>query len=211
MNSIQLPNVGYIIDNVPYPLIDELKEIIKEKELEKHNSKLAGNIKKEFLIPKAIPVFNRYIFELVAHYENSFNFLQSMNQCNADVPLSLDSMWVNFQEKHEFNPPHTHGGVYSFALWLKVPYLIEDELKQGPGSESNNNIPGHFQFMYINSLGAICTEKLPVDKSWEGKIAFFPAKLNHQVLPFYTSDDYRISVSGNVCIDTKSLGAIKND
>jgi hypothetical protein len=37
-----------------------------------------------------------------------------------------------------------------------------------------------------------------VDKEWEGKIALFPAKLNHLVYPFYTSDEPRISISGNI-------------
>ena len=35
-------------------------------------------------------------------------------------------------------------------------------------------------------------------KSDEKKIIMFPAGLNHVVYPFYTSDDYRITISGNV-------------
>ena len=36
-----------------------------------------------------------------------------------------------------------------------------------------------------------------VDKSFEGKILMFPSYMQHQVFPFYTSDDYRITISGN--------------
>jgi hypothetical protein len=32
----------------------------------------------------------------------------------------------------------------------------------------------------------------------ENTLLLFPAKLTHAVYPFYSSDDYRISVSGNV-------------
>jgi len=39
-----------------------------------------------------------------------------------------------------------------------------------------------------------------VDKSWEGTIIMFPAFLHHMVHPFYTSDEYRISISGNLVI-----------
>jgi hypothetical protein len=41
-------------------------------------------------------------------------------------------------------------------------------------------------------------KKEDVDNTWEGKMALFPADLNHIVYPFYTSEDYRISISGNV-------------
>ena len=39
---------------------------------------------------------------------------------------------------------------------------------------------------------------LPIDKAWEGTMILFPSSLNHNVYPFYTSDDYRISISGNL-------------
>tara|TARA_R100001460_G_scaffold23744_1_gene47875 strand:- start:2186 stop:2821 length:636 start_codon:yes stop_codon:yes gene_type:complete len=203
MSEYDLENFGYIIDNVPYPLIVKLKEIIAEKELEKTNHDLAGNIKKEFLIPKARPIFQEYLYGLVDKYEKKYSYLATINFLNDNVPLVLDTMWVNFQEKHEFNPAHTHSGVFSFALWLQVPYLIEEEKAKGPGKESNTNVPGFFQFITSTSLGNIVIKDIPVDKRWEGKIAFFPAKMHHQVLPFYTSDEYRISVSGNIKLDVK--------
>ena len=37
-----------------------------------------------------------------------------------------------------------------------------------------------------------------VDRSYEGVMLIFPAWLQHMVTPFYTSDDYRISISGNI-------------
>ena len=44
---------------------------------------------------------------------------------------------------------------------------------------------------------------LPVDKTWEGMMLMFPSKLHHSVYPFYTSDEKRISVSGNISIKAK--------
>ena len=41
---------------------------------------------------------------------------------------------------------------------------------------------------------------LNVDKSFEGKMLMFPSKQMHAVNPFYTSDGYRITVSGNLKI-----------
>lgn len=63
------------------------------------------------------------------------------------------------------------------------------------------NCPAHFQFTYTDTLGQINQELIPVDKTYDGVLCIFPSKLNHQVYPFYTSDEYRISVSGNICLD----------
>jgi hypothetical protein len=44
---------------------------------------------------------------------------------------------------------------------------------------------------------------LPVDETWEGKFAVFPAELHHQVYPFYSTDEVRISLSGNFRVSIK--------
>ena len=72
---------------------------------------------------------------------------------------------------------------------------MEEEQKR---YKTNGNETALFAFRYVSPLGGIDTKSLPIDKSWEWKMAFFPAKLNHTVNPFYTSDEYRISISGNV-------------
>ena len=196
------PNLGYLTTDVPVDLLNELQSIIHEKELEKANEGLAGNIKKEFLIPKAIPLFEQYIIDLSLKYDETFNYLKTINTCTNDVPMILQRMWVNFQEKHEFNPPHDHNGIFSFVIWVKVPFYEKEELDISPGKNSNYNVPGYFEFLYTDALGNIKGEIIPVDKKMEGKLCLFPAKLNHCVYPFYSSNDYRISVSGNIALKT---------
>jgi hypothetical protein len=85
----------------------------------------------------------------------------------------------------------------SFVIWIKVPYDIETEKRNAPGSRSNSNFPGHFEFSYCNILGNITHKQIPADKSYENYICMFPAKMVHCVYPFFTSDDYRITISGN--------------
>ena len=45
-------------------------------------------------------------------------------------------------------------------------------------------------------------DSIPVDKSFEGKMIMFPASQYHAVYPFYTSDEERITVSGNLKFKT---------
>lgn len=205
MNIVDFPNIGFLLDDVPKPILNKLKKFIEKKDLKKSNKDLAGNIEKEFrLNEKFINYIEPYIFELIDNFENKFNYLKDdITYLNKNIPLVLSDLWVNFQNKYEFNPLHNHKGVFSFVIWYKIPYLIEEERQSSPGKESNHNMAGHFQFTYTNSLGKIKVYSLPVDKTWEGKISLFPAKLYHSVFPFFTSNQERITIAGNVLLNAK--------
>ncbi|BCU96073.1 MAG: hypothetical protein CM15mV11_1480 [Caudoviricetes sp.] len=41
---------------------------------------------------------------------------------------------------------------------------------------------------------------IPLDKNYEWKMVLFPSRMYHGVNPFYTSDEYRVSISGNLYI-----------
>jgi len=111
-------------------------------------------------------------------------------------------LWVNFQRKHEFNPVHVHEGLFSFVFWHKIPYKMSDEIARYPNMRPDQVKAGHFVFLQTNEMGRIQSIDLAVDNSWEGKVALFPADLNHAVYPFFTSDDVRITISGNVSFPT---------
>lgn len=201
MQTHYFPNIGYISDDVPENLLARLKKIVNEKNLEKHNMDLAGNIRKEFKIPKALGYFEGYIIDLCKKYDEEFNYVKTIKVTKQAHPFFLESMWVNFQKKHEFNPIHIHSGVFSFVIWLQVPFTKDEEKKSSPGAEGNTDQAGAFQFHYSDALGSLQHDTHFVDKEWQGKIFLFPALLSHSVSPFFSSDDYRISVSGNVLID----------
>lgn len=199
------PNYGYILvkllDEELKPIIDEVKEIQKDfNKGTKHNSELAGNLQYEFTLEKCKPHLLRLLKPMVDIYDQETNYF------NYDInfkylqhkELRLENLWVNFMKKYEFNPPHIHGGLFSFVLWLDMPYNIKDELEQASSKNSNYACPGSFLFQYTNCLGGINTLDLQIDKEWNGTLCLFPSKMVHSVTPFYTSDDYRISVSGNL-------------
>ena len=112
-----------------------------------------------------------------------------------DRPLKISVMWVNFQKKYEFNPPHNHGGLFSFIIFVKIPYKLENEMNVASKLYFQTQAPTH-----LHGSG-ITTTHLNVDESFEGKILIFPSQLIHGVHPFYTSDGYRITISGNLVFD----------
>ena len=199
---LQLPNVGVITGVLTEEQLAPLKKEILEIQsnfniAQKRNKYLAGNIKKEFTITKSKSHIDRLLQPYILEFDKSFKYLGTMSTLDTSCPLAMGPMWVNFQEKYEFNPPHTHSGVLSFVIWISIPYSIKEEKLQSPGAESANSVAGNFAFHYTNILGKICHQSIEADNSMENHLFLFPAELNHSVTPFYTSDKYRISVSGN--------------
>lgn len=194
-------NLGYIIEDVPQEILSLLhaekdKILSKQHEPQSYNINLAGNIQEEYDLRNLIPQLNDYVCWLSNHYKKFFDY--NVNEIHDSLNIELADLWINFQKKHEFNPVHNHGGLFSFVVWLEIPYEQESEKLAGPGLNSNNNLAGCFEFQYLNIFGDIKTTNIPADSTYQGKICFFPAKMMHCVYPFYSSDDYRITVSGNV-------------
>lgn len=199
----ELPNLGILEIDLSEEELFSIKNEIKEIQSDfskaiEHNKNLAGNICKEFKLIKSQKSINEILFKYLKEYDKVTNFTQEINLLTHDVPMIVDSTWVNFQSKYEFNPPHKHTGIVSFVIWVEIPYDIKDEISVNCSSKSATPLAGHFSFHYNNILGELYHYHIPADKTMKNKMFIFPATLNHSVSPFYTSDEYRISVSGNV-------------
>jgi len=125
-------------------------------------------------------------------WKNEVNLLITTIDNDGDFSLELDIPWVNRMKKHEYNPVHKHSGLYSYVLWVNVPYNMDDERKVFPDIGGNCKNGG---FSFVDSHGQY---DISIDKSWEWEIVLFPSKQLHCVYPFYTSDGERISIAGNV-------------
>jgi len=192
-----LPNCGYLMHQVPEPLLQSIDHEVKEIEQnfdahthQRHNNYLAGHLRHQYLLQSCIPDLAPYVEMLAREYQNRFNYYTQQYLVHKDS-------WVNFQSRYEFNPTHTHDGLISYVIWLQIPYDVEQEL------EIYNDVNGgrrtsRFEFVYTNTLGNKLTHGFDVSREWQGRICIFPAEMMHQVNPFYTTDQFRISVSGNL-------------
>jgi len=189
---------------IPADLFNHLLEIIKDKSVP-YQSDLAGNIKEEYNLKKYCYLLNDFILQKINESEDMNGFLQQMDFVAPNKQsLKLTNLWVNFQKKYEFNPFHNHSGLFSFVLFMQIPFDMEEELQVAPG-RGNKDIPGHLQFLSLDSSAksGISENSFPIDRAWEATGLLFPATLNHLVYPFYSSDDYRITISGNVTFNNE--------
>ena len=204
-----LENFGYLLGDLPQELFHSLKEEALVAAEERYNptgkarefvSGLTGNLcPKHYFVDKNADALNDFVFDfLVNKYEPKFDFVKEFKTFTHSVPVRAHTPWINIQEKHELIPNHQHDGIVSYVVWINIPYDVEEETSLGDHASC-------FQFTYLSAIGSIKTHMIRVDKSYEGKIMMFPAKLQHCVYPFSTVDGLRISISGNVSFDTSGV------
>lgn len=187
------PNIGFVGATASDK---ELAPILLEVDKISSNFKDAKRSTTDFKLEQEFslidPLTHDALLKILTPLIGTFN-----NACNYKPGASnfkISSAWVNFQKKHEFARPHAHLGDFSFVLWLKVPFLMADE------SENGNVEAASFAFHYTNTLGKIQNWTIPVDRTYEKRVIVFPSDMMHSVYPFYSSDDYRVVVAGNVVV-----------
>lgn len=215
MSFYDLPNVGLYLDKFNPFIFQRIKQetnvFLKEFSTDTSESKdlLRLYQKKQHgysinykLSDELISLIDKEVLKLLNVYDDKyqyfnrlFNFVTDIE--NKKVKLSLERLWVNLQRKGEFLPLHNHSGIYSFVIWTTIPYTMADEKDNTANPDLIKNRTANFEFTYVDALGKINSYPIPVDKTLEGKICIFPSELHHQVYPFYSTDDIRISLAGN--------------
>lgn len=207
INFVPLKTLGYMECVLPQDILDavnaDVEKIIESKfqSADKMNNNLYGAIEHEYKLK------NFYCSVLLEKFTSlvAREFYKVNNFFSKDSPnFRLNNCWVNFQQKNEYNPLHFHEGDYSFVIWLEIPYTIQHE-KELPNIKNSNgfqNEASSFVFVYPDFLGkgGINKKIIQVDQTYRGKMIFFDATTQHMVYPFFTSNDFRISVSGNLSI-----------
>ena len=200
---------GFLEIKLDQEVIDYLWKIIEKGISDKNDfkEKLAGNIQQSYKLKDQ----NNYFYKSVCIPSvNAFRKtngdkdpMQTNTIVKPSTPLLLDTFWVNYQYQNEFNPSHKHSGVYSFAIWMRIPYDWNEQKKLPlfSGMKEGNIKAGSFEFQYTDTLGTLETNEYRLSSELEGTMLFFPAALKHCVYPFYNNKNPRISISGNLIFD----------
>ena len=131
--AINPMNYGWFMSKLPQQHIDYLWRIINKKKGESHKEHLIGNISSSYVLEDENDYFFLNVLDpLARQYHDKAGNQHPMRQYQrelSDYRLSLDSFWVNFQKKHEFNPLHDHGGMFSIVIWMNIPTKSEEQNK----------------------------------------------------------------------------------
>ena len=188
---------------------DRVETYIKKSQEKPHSIKggLAGNLSYSHSLEDEDDwFFNNVLQYCIKQYMDSFPPLREVTYHLHRNPIGdvssehfeLSSFWVNYQQKHEFNPIHDHSGIFSFVLWNNIPYKYVDEISQEFLGGCSRPEPACFKFTYLSLLGELENYHYCHEDDMNKKLVFFPSRLRHSVNPFYSTDEVRVSVSGNI-------------
>ena len=205
------PQYGWLEGVLDPEHVDFLWKQIKNHKNNDHKGRLIGNVSESYALEDKDKYFqNEVVRPLASAYfqmSGGKHPMRNYHEKLENYSLDLSTFWFNNQLKGEFNPYHDHGGVYSFVIWLKIPYDHEEEKKlpQFKGTKEEDIKAGCFEFEYYDIFGRISEYKFNLNPTYENMIVFFPSMFRHTAYPFYTSDETRVSVSGNLWLNTQNV------
>ncbi len=161
-----------------------------QRKMSSNSKNLAGQLQEQFVWAINEELRN-YLVEVCKSYNSIFE--KPANE------LKAIDCWFNYQQKYEYNPVHFHYGNLSFVIWLSIPYDLNEEDRCENTKRSHIHYNGRFCFYYIDKQTmSVAPFTINTGKDFEGKMILFPSNLQHCVYPFYTSDQFRISLAGNI-------------
>ena len=128
-SNFLLPNIPIYQTKLSQDIMDRLWGYVDKAKVN-YNEGLAGNIDTSLLLEDEDDYFMRYVVgpiaELYVNHAHSVTWVQRHHTQNSKS-LVMSRFWVNFQNKHEFNPIHNHSGLVSFVVWMKIPTHHEQQ------------------------------------------------------------------------------------
>ena len=200
---LTLPNINLLLLDIPSDLFFNIKketDDIEENFLTSdqyytslHKTGLTSTgIPTHFKLIKNLEAWKQFLPQAVDLYYKTSPFLKNLNLAvDNKIKLFYQDPWVNIQQNTEFFPNHKHEGLLSYVLWIRIPEKT-----------TTHEFAGKFELTYSDILGNSRPSEYNIDRSFEGKLLIFPAMLRHCVYPFYNSSINRISLSGNILLES---------
>tara|TARA_B100000424_G_C22930742_1_gene495160 strand:+ start:781 stop:1461 length:681 start_codon:yes stop_codon:yes gene_type:complete len=163
------------------------------------------------LDPEKCPKFSEFVEELAYEFlylRSDFGLLRQIVKTFVTsghrpilpeklMKVKLKQLWLNSMGKGNYQPLHVHAGLFSFVVYVSIPYTLAEEHKLNYGVTDYKNKNGCTEFIDPFTHDSIT---LPVETKLEQNIALFPSWITHTVYPF-KSDVRRVTVSGNIYLD----------
>ena len=204
----ELPNFGVIEAELEQEDIDYLWKLVHKYS---HNAKWEGNrlisIEEDF---KQFPLNdddnlfqNNVLRPCTDKYFETYGcpFKQKTTHTHE---LAFSRFWCRASLDGDYQSIHDHQGIFTFVVWLTVPFEGADERQVQAGFRPEAS---DFVLVYPDTCGQLQKRNFVLGKGAEGKMLFFPSDINHIVYPHYTTKEYRIALAGDVALNSMALGS----
>ena len=151
-----------------------------------HGNKLVGVFPDEYkLMVRKAPLFREFIICLSEVFarecSNAPVFHQIRQNTPPNTPFKLADLWRNEMYANAYQPLHQHTGLFSFIVYMDVPYTHADQIQLEPKVNPEHVKNGFTEFSDPFSM---FNKLINVEKGIEGQVILFPAWVNHVAVSY---------------------------
>ena len=200
---IDLPNPGVLQADLGQNEIDNLWKIIHESSPD--SASWDGNTlldidlhSKQWSMTDDGTFQTNVLMPMVEEYFRQFDVPFSHKTSNYHG-LVLNRFWTRASTEGDYQSLHDHQGVFTFVVWMKIPFDGEEE---GVVQGGFRPYASDFGLVYMDTCGRLSKQNWTLNSEMEGTILLFPSDINHIVYPHFTTKEYRISVAGDISLNS---------
>ena len=201
--AVDLPNYGVLECQLEENDINNLWKLVHKYA---PNAKWEGNRlleigqdNKQFPLHDDEGLFqNEVLMPATQSYFETYGTPFKLKSTHYHLP-TFSRFWCRVSQDGDYQSIHDHQGIFTFVVWLKIPFEGEDERQVQAGFRPEAS---DFVLCYPDTCGQYQKRNWVLGKGAEGRMLFFPSDINHIVYPHYTTTEYRVALAGDIVFDS---------
>ena len=190
--KIELPNYGILDVTLDKNVLDHLHHLVEKYE--------PDDAKQQWMLIDDDNRFQKEVLNpIIQEYVADYGFPEKLKTTHIH-DLTFQKFWANYTGKGEYQALHNHDAIWSFVIWLKLPAVANDEQSV---KEAMHPDAGDFILTYSDIIGRTRKVNWKLEKQYnEGHMLLFPSDLYHAVYPHFQTDEKRLSLAGDIVINS---------
>ena len=190
--KIELPNYGVLDITLDKEHLDHLHHLVEKYE--------PDDAKQQWMLIDDDNRFQKEVLNpIIQGYVTDYGFPEKLKTTHIH-DLTFQKFWANYTGKGEYQALHNHDAIWSFVIWLKLPAVANDEQSV---KDAMHPDAGDFILTYSDIIGRTRKVNWKLEKQYnEGHMLLFPSDLYHAVYPHFQTDEKRLSLAGDIVINS---------
>ena len=190
--KIELPNYAVLDVTLDKNVLDHLHHLVGKYE--------PDDAKQQWMLIDDDNRFQKEVLNpIIQEYVADYGFPEKLKTTHIH-DLTFQKFWANYTGKGEYQALHNHDAIWSFVIWLKLPAVANDEQSV---KEAMHPDAGDFILTYSDIIGRTRKVNWKLEKQYnEGHMLLFPSDLYHAVYPHFQTDEKRLSLAGDIVINS---------
>ena len=190
--KIELPNYAVLDVTLDKNVLDHLHHLVEKYE--------PDDAKQQWMLIDDDNRFQKEVLNpIIQEYVTDYGFPEKLKTTHIH-DLTFKKFWANYTCKGEYQALHNHDAIWSFVIWLKLPAVanVEQSVKDAMHPDA-----GDFILTYSDIIGRTRKVNWKLEKQYnEGHMLLFPSDLYHAVYPHFQTDEKRLSLAGDIVINS---------